>query len=490
MSGIAADRAGLSVDVGVPPPSQPGRLDEVEPVRTEAHDTPRFAIRLSGIRFALPMIIAIAALGILFNEVTFSNTVDALRYGSSLAEARIAAANVLQLLTNAETGQRGYLLTGRAEYLGTLDVAKLEVPRLRATVSSFLESSGADGHAMSLQMAQDIQGTLAEIEKTVNLMRAGDHKAALQIIEAGSGRRRMEDMRAIFDASLEDAAGRQRRARTSIDDALWVNRIAVTTLTLLGALALSFYVRHLRLYDLERAGRQVDLEQQVAGRTAELRQLAGYLLTAREDEKAHLARELHDELGGVLTAAKLDVARMRRLAGADPAMLERLEQVSQRLNEGIALKRRVVEDLRPSCLDTLGLRISLSNLCRDVAARLGIPVHTEFDQVSLSAEEQLALYRLVQEALTNISKYAKAAEVRVTLKAQPTCVRVAIEDDGVGFDTTQFKSASHGIAGMRFRLEGLDGSLSIDSAPGAGTRLVAILPLGARSTGPATSTVG
>ena len=437
----------------------------------------RFVFRLSRMRLAVPMIIASAALGILVNEVTYKNTVDDLRVGSSLTKARIAAAGVLQLLTDAETGQRGYLLTNRVEYLSPLNAAKLEVPQMRATLSSFLEASGANGHAASLRMAEDIQETLAEIERTVGLARAGDRKAALQIVEAGLGRRRMDDMRGIFSTSLMEAASRQQASRASIEDSLWINRIAVATLTLLGAIALSFYVRHLRLHDLERADRQIELEGQVANRTAELRQLAGYLLTAREDEKAHLARELHDEMGSVLTAAKLDMARMRRLAAADPAMLERIEQVNRRLGEGIALKRRIVEDLRPSCLDALGLTVSLSNLCADVAERLGIPVHTDLDEVSLSSDEQLALYRLVQEALTNVSKYARASAVHIYMRAEPGSVRVGVEDDGIGFDTTLLKSATHGIAGMRFRIERLDGTLSVDSKPGLGTRLVAILPI-------------
>jgi signal transduction histidine kinase len=161
-------------------------------------------------------------------------------------------------------------------------------------------------------------------------------------------------------------------------------------------------------------------------------------------------------------------------------MLERLAQVSKRLSEGIALKRRIVEDLRPSCLDTLGLTASLSNLCADVAERLGISIHAALDEVSLSADEQLALYRLVQEALTNVSKYARASQVQVYLKAEPNGVRVGIEDNGAGFDTSLLKSATHGIAGMRFRIERLDGTLSVESQPGKGTRLVALLPSSAK----------
>jgi signal transduction histidine kinase len=108
---------------------------------------------------------------------------------------------------------------------------------------------------------------------------------------------------------------------------------------------------------------------------------------------------------------------------------------------------------------------------------LGIPIRTEFDEVSLSGDEQLALYRLVQEALTNIGKYAKASQVRVNMKLESRCVRAAIDDDGIGFDVAQLKSTTHGIAGMRFRIERLGGTLNVNSAPGMGTRLAAMLPL-------------
>jgi hypothetical protein len=136
-----------------------------------------------------------------------------------------------------------------------------------------------------------------------------------------------------------------------------------------------------------------------------------------------------------------------------------------------------VEDLRSSCLETLGLTICLADLCADVAARLGIPIHREFDEVALAADAQLALYRFVQEALTSVSKYARASEVRVLLKAELEFVRVHVEDNGIGFDKSQVKATTHGTAGMRFRIERLDGRMSVDSMPGAGTRLATVLPV-------------
>ena len=227
--------------------------------------------------------------------------------------------------------------------------------------------------------------------------------------------------------------------------------------------------------NLERQNRL--LEQTVHDRTAELRELAGYLITAREDEKAHLARELHDELGAVLTAAKMDIARMRGKLLEDPAIAARLEQVNHHLDTGISLKRRIVEDLRPSSLATLGLTISLENLCAEVGGRLNIAIQTEFDEVSLTEDGHLAIYRLIQEALNNVCKYAKATRVRVSVKRESTLVKVQIEDDGIGFDPSRPKSSAHGIAGMRFRIEQLKGSMSVASRPGAGTLLEAIMPV-------------
>jgi len=219
------------------------------------------------------------------------------------------------------------------------------------------------------------------------------------------------------------------------------------------------------------------LEQAVHDRTAELRELAGYLIIAREDEKAHLARELHDELGALLTAAKLHLARLRGKPFEDPAIAAGLKVVNQHLDKGIALKRRIVEDLRPSSLETLGLTITLTNLCAEVGMRLNMAIQTDFDEVCLTEGGHLAIYRLIQEALNNVCKHANAARVRVSVKSEPTLVTVQIEDDGIGFDPSGPRSAAHGIAGMRFRIEQLNGSLSVASRPGAGTLLQATMPV-------------
>ena len=219
------------------------------------------------------------------------------------------------------------------------------------------------------------------------------------------------------------------------------------------------------------------LEESVRDRTTELSELASYLITVREDEKAHLARELHDELGALLTVAKLDLTRLRIKLREVPALGVNLESLDGHLDAGIALKRRIIETLRPSELAVLGLTSTLMNLCTDAATRLNIAMQTDFEEVELTDEGQLAIYRLVQEALNNVSKYANATRVSISVSRDSTVVRVRIEDNGIGFDPAALKSATHGIAGMRFRFEKLHGSLSVDSRPGAGTRLDASVPM-------------
>ena len=207
--------------------------------------------------------------------------------------------------------------------------------------------------------------------------------------------------------------------------------------------------------------------------------LARHLQTVREDERSHLARELHDELGGLLTAAKLDLARMRsRLVQAGPEVAERVTHLHATLDAGIALKRRIIEDLRPSSLDNLGLSPALRILCHEWSAASEIPVEVELEEMSLSAEGSLVVYRLVQEALTNVAKYAHARRVSVKLAMAETegQALVLVQDNGRGFAAAQ-RTPGHGLAGMRFRVASIGGELTVDSAPGRGTTIKARLPL-------------
>ena len=186
---------------------------------------------------------------------------------------------------------------------------------------------------------------------------------------------------------------------------------------------------------------------------------------------------MHDELGALLTAAKLDVARIRtKLVGDNEPLAQRLVHLSDTLNSVIALKRKIVEDLRPSSLSNLGLVAALDILVREFGEHTGLAVMTSFEEVVLHEDAQLTVYRVVQESLTNISKYAHAKEITVTMQVYEHHVELDVKDDGVGFDLDTRLNASHGFAGMRHRVEALNGTLDVISAEGHGTNVRVLLP--------------
>src|SRR5690606_31641098 len=230
-------------------------------------------------------------------------------------------------------------------------------------------------------------------------------------------------LRQEFDQVLERAASFQDSARDSLHDAIVINRVALHAMVLLSLLALGLFMRQLRESDARKAEEHQRLTQQVALRTAALRNLAGHHVNAREDERGRVARELHDEMGGLLTAMKLELARLRRVPGLPALALERLSGLDLRVNEGIAVKRRIIEHLRPSSLDQLGLIPALDMLCQDAAGRMGVPLHTELQPESLSKDAELTVFRLVQEARTNVQKSARARQVWVRLQQDGERVR-------------------------------------------------------------------
>ena len=263
-----------------------------------------------------------------------------------------------------------------------------------------------------------------------------------------------------------------------------IGRIGVIALTAICLIALFVYLRQAALADkvqreLNRTiqAERDQLEIVVARRTATLTQLAQHLQTAREDERQRVARDLHDELGSLLTSAKLDAARIKsRLAGAAPEAQERLAHLVETLNKSIALGRSIIEDLRPSTLGNLGLVSAIEILAREFAEHSGLEVHCALSPVQLRSSAELMIYRMVQEALTNIGKYAQARQVWVSLALRGGKVATSVRDDGIGFDPNALPGSTNGLIGMRFRVEAEGGELRVTSAPGQGTTLEASLP--------------
>jgi signal transduction histidine kinase len=226
----------------------------------------------------------------------------------------------------------------------------------------------------------------------------------------------------------------------------------------------------------QQAAQQSALEE----RLRELASLSDFLQTHSEREKALLARELHDALGGILTPAKMDLAWLESRLGNDPDYGDRVRRLGALIDNGIDLKRRIIENLRPSLLDHLGLASALQwyveEACRaaDIECRLMVSERLE----RLPADLEIALYRLVQESVNNIVKHAQAHVVELTLERIDDGLTVGIADDGVGIaDIGEAQRLSHGLAGMTHRVRSVGGSFDVASQPGKGTRIDVFVPL-------------
>ncbi|MFT3956275.1 MAG: CHASE3 domain-containing protein [Piscinibacter sp.] len=442
------------------------------------------ADRLRRSAFAFPLV-ALAALAMLvISELSYWRAGESLDELGQRAVARTTLQALARMMLDAESGQRGYLLTGRSEYLTPYREANEEIQSTLTTLRSHFGREPGQATLLA-DLEKHVQAKLSELQTSISLFDQGKHDSWRALVLTDIGREQMDAIRSLSLRLLDEESKAVARGRQDIYDTLMLTRIGIGALTALSVLALFMYLRQTAALDAQRIEQQRliqlerdQLEHQVQRRTAQLRELARHLQTAREDERHRLARELHDELGALLTAAKLDVARLRsRLAPLAPELLERLNHLGQTLTSGIALKRRIIEDLRPSALANLGLVAALDILTREHAQRCGVELISSFDPgLVLSEEAELTAYRLVQEALTNVAKYAGAKQVEVRLQAVDGGARIVVADDGVGFDASQDQLASHGLFGMGYRVESVGGHLDVRSAPGQGTRIEAFLP--------------
>ena len=439
--------------------------------------------RVRGSPFAFPLA-ALAALAMfLISESSYqqaSSTLDSL---GLQGEARTTIQQLWRSLTDAETGQRGYLLTGRKEYLKPYNEG---IAQANEALGRLLEYYRADPYTADLMKRVQLasRNKLSELSETLKLHDDGKEGAWQELMLSNIGQEQMDTVRSLSAELLKFETARVSIGRASVTQTLLLNRIGVTAMTALSLLALFMYLRQtsalVRQRDEQRRVVQAErdqLEIEVARRTDQLTDLARHLQTVREDERMRLARELHDELGALLTAAKLDVARLKsRLGTLTPEVAERIQHLNEALNNGIALKRRIIEDLRPSSLSNLGLVAALEILVAEWSERTEITVERDLSPVQLRPSGELTVYRMVQEALTNISKYAKASRVQVRLASEGGIARVSVRDNGAGFDTRAPRSSAHGLLGMRYRLESENGRMVLSSTPGQGTLIEAELP--------------
>lgn len=213
-----------------------------------------------------------------------------------------------------------------------------------------------------------------------------------------------------------------------------------------------------------------------------MRQLAARIQAAREEERASLARELHDELGQTLTAIKLELGRMATVLDTTIALpaVDRLQSMIGLVEIGIATVKRIATDLRPATLDHLGLPAAVRWEAMTFRARTGLRCHVRAGKqtTSLTAEQETGVFRIFQEALTNVVRHGHASAVHVTLAERRSTFELRIRDNGCGITDAQIRDPrAIGLLGMRERAALIGGTFDIAGRPGRGTVVTMRVPI-------------
>ena len=213
----------------------------------------------------------------------------------------------------------------------------------------------------------------------------------------------------------------------------------------------------------------------------QLRALAAKLQTVRDEERTQIARELHDQLGQALTALKYDLAWLtRRRVNDDAAQTQKAKAVFTQMDALIKTVRRIATELRPGMLDDLGLAASIEWQAREFQKRTGVrcEVSVPEQELQLAPAQSTALFRILQETLTNVVRHADAKHVKVQLEVANRSLTMRVHDDGRGFRSAEVANTrSLGLLGMRERAELLGGSFSVRGFPGEGTTVTVSIPL-------------
>lgn len=388
--------------------------------------------------------------------------------------------NLLTQMVDAENAVRGYLLSGNRDHLGPYEGISATVNRMLEVIRRDL-NPGPDNDADLADLSALVANKLRTLDQAVDRGIAGPNAGTKGKANTDRIRDRVLGMQARLAA---EGKASFLRSTEHVERTRWVvGALAAGGLMLIAilyvALDKQFQLRGQIASLLESENQRLDAL--VQERTADLSDLASYLTNAREAEKARLARELHDELGALLTAAKMESEWVaRKLNGAmQDVYRERLTRLDELLDRGIALKRRIIDGLRPPFLEELGLVATLRELgdefvC-DGAEQLQLDLPEE--DLELPPPAALAVFRIAQEALTNVRKHAHAQQVTLALHRSGSGLELEIADDGVGFPSDVARARHHGLGGMKHRVQMCSGEFSLTSRPGAGTRIRVAIPL-------------
>lgn len=453
-------------------------------------DLARTALRVMPLSITVMLVVSLAL--IIGNAATLWMNLQEIEEATAETNETWAVIDKLRsvrtTLSSAESSQRGYLLTGDVSYLSGFIAAKAELPQVLDELGTALAPNSRQ-HERFVGVRDRANAKIEEMEITLALYTRDGLSEALGKVRSDMGKRLMGEASELL-TTMESVERNKLQARNNrsferfglaANVGLVIGTVTLSILLLFYGYTLRNVMRRQEAEEQLRAANET-LEGKVAIRTAQLSHLSRHLLQLAESEKATLASELHDELGSHLTAINLDVTSVAtRLRPRDPTLAARLERALKALHETVDIKRRIIQGLRPTMLDSLGLSAAMRMHCEEFSRRTGLACAAECpdDLPGIDSSLAIALYRVAQESLNNIAKYARAKQVHVVLRAQEDGIQMQIVDDGVGIDPDiTEKPMAHGILGMRERVAQLGGTFTVrPGADGTGTVVEAFVPI-------------
>jgi signal transduction histidine kinase len=397
-----------------------------------------------------------------------------------------ALSEFIALISDAESGERGYLLTGESSYLQPYTDA---VAKVEAALDRVHEAYGGNDDSPEFRELRILTGKkLGEFEDALALFKRRGTAPAVNVVRTDVGKRAMDEISKIIGdmrvAEAQELAAATAQWQTDFRVSRWVSAAGVIlniSLVLLATRLVYGDMRRRALQATNLRDQKLELEQQVAERTRELTALSTHLQGVSEQEKSALSRELHDELGGLLVAARMDLSWLQqRLPTSDPSIEQRFRRIHESLSAGVDLKRRVVEELRPTLLDNMGLFTALRWQFKETCRRAGLRCTETIPDMEpkFNPDAAIGVFRIAQEALTNILKHAEAKSADLVIVMEGDTFLLRVSDDGKGIPPQRLQpNTSHGLASMRHRITALGGSWEVRSPSTGGTIVIALIPL-------------
>jgi len=438
----------------------------------------------------LTVSLLLAAAMLVVNDRFIVSTREKTDVLSMLDKLLIETWKVQSNLSIAESAQRGYLLTRSANYFEPYDDATIDINQQLQTINKLLNNTNlsrrAEIQTTMNALVNSIVKKSAEMSVTIDFAKKRQFDKALAVVKLDSGikeSRNIEVLSRRFEkqvleyrdevAYTRDTTRRLMRWFVMACPLIFVSLVVLVIRRLLRELAekADLYTRL--------ADENADYERNIQSLTTTLQRQALQAQTNIERERYQLSRELHDELGSLLTAIKMDISwAIKHVKDALPQVTEKLKKTNQYLDRSINFKREIVQNLHPAMIKSFGLIASLQNLIDEARTRNQWQMDIIMPEQEMAINETVSLivYRLVQESLNNCSKYAQATEVSVHLMHDEQHIKLEIVDNGIGFDPEKLTNTTNGISGMCNRVESIGGHYEISSAPQQGASTRVLLP--------------